>query len=190
MSVEHFPSSARGQLNSDDGAPSCDHQATKWYPRYEYRPSLTFFLFVCLVAMPHFEEAVSIEETANHLYERLIALRDRYAKDESHRILVAVAGVPGSGKSTIAAALSKIYFRKQQRRLAVFPMVRFLFPTLQANSQVNLSEGRFPLSTIRTQNIPRSRACLSSSRSRIHFRCQCLHQTCTPAQKDTDHEGR
>jgi len=134
--------------------------------------------------MPHFEGALGIDEIANRLYERLMAVRERHAKDESHRILVAVAGVPGSGKSTITAALAEVYLRKQKQRLAIFPMVHFFFSTLRMKALAYMTEGRFPLFKIQASNIPRSGTGFSSTRSCIHFRCRCLPETGAPAKKD------
>jgi pantothenate kinase len=76
--------------------------------------------------MPHFDETVSVKDIAEELYERIIALKNRCAEENtSRRILVAVAGVPGSGKSTITAALSKLYHERQDKTLTILPMVLF-----------------------------------------------------------------
>jgi pantothenate kinase len=74
--------------------------------------------------MPHFDETVSVGNIAEHLYQRLIALKKRGVDDQSsRRRLVAVAGVPGSGKSTVTAAVAKLYHERQGRPLTILPMV-------------------------------------------------------------------
>jgi Mrp family chromosome partitioning ATPase len=74
--------------------------------------------------MPHFDETVSVGDIAEVLYQRLIALRKRCADDQSsRRCLVAVAGVPGSGKSTVTAAVARLYHERLGKTLTILPMV-------------------------------------------------------------------
>jgi putative protein kinase ArgK-like GTPase of G3E family len=77
--------------------------------------------------MPQFDDAASVADIAECLYERLVALKNRSFKDDrARRILVAVAGVPGSGKSTVTAAVARLYFERQGRALAILPMVQLI----------------------------------------------------------------
>lgn len=74
--------------------------------------------------MPHFEEDVPLGDIAETLYQRLIALKKKISENNTtRRCLVAVAGVPGSGKSTITAAVAKLYHDRQGRSLTILPMV-------------------------------------------------------------------
>ncbi|KIW01440.1 uncharacterized protein PV09_07198 [Verruconis gallopava] len=75
--------------------------------------------------MPHFDETDSVERIAETLYERLVALKSQNAVDSTRRILVAVAGVPGSGKTTITTALSKLYESREGKALTILPMDGF-----------------------------------------------------------------
>lgn len=75
-------------------------------------------------SMPHFEEEIPLREGAEQLYDRLVAVRKACQnKQRARRCLVAVAGVPGSGKSTVTAALAKLFQEREGRRLTILPMV-------------------------------------------------------------------
>ena len=73
--------------------------------------------------MPHFDEDVHLHDVAEQLYHRLIILSKKSCENDTRRRLVAVAGVPGSGKSTLTAAVAKIYLERQCRPLTILPMV-------------------------------------------------------------------
>jgi len=61
-------------------------------------------------------------ETIDLLQDRIRSIRTSVAPDE--RIMIALAGVPGSGKSTIAAALLAQLQHAGINDVAVVPMVR------------------------------------------------------------------
>jgi Mrp family chromosome partitioning ATPase len=75
-------------------------------------------------SMPHFQEVPALAEIAEQLYDRLVTLKTACQNEQiSRRCLVAVAGVPGSGKSTVTAALAKLFLERQGRQLTILPMV-------------------------------------------------------------------
>lgn len=76
-----------------------------------------------------------MDETITTLCERLRLLLEKNPASSRRRILVAFAGTPGSGKTTISAALTKVWNAKQtpNASITVLPMVRpnslIYFPT-------------------------------------------------------------
>ena len=54
---------------------------------------------------------------------RLADLLEKNQSTSRRRILIAFAGTPGSGKSTISAALTKAFSLKKMGNIAVLPMV-------------------------------------------------------------------
>lgn len=77
--------------------------------------------------MPHFDEHVAIGDIAEQLYQRLLTLKKQQCVEEqARRRLVAVAGVPGSGKSTVTAAVAKLWYERQGKPLTILPMVKCL----------------------------------------------------------------
>ena len=69
-----------------------------------------------------------LERTIAILSERIEDLLERHASEPDRRVLVALAGVPGSGKSTISAALVHSLVRNGHDSVVVVPMV--LIPTI------------------------------------------------------------
>lgn len=67
--------------------------------------------------------ADSITEPTPELASRIEALLQRQASDPRQRILVALAGVPGSGKSTVSHALLQELNRRGIEDVAIVPMV-------------------------------------------------------------------
>ena len=70
-----------------------------------------------------------IEQT---LYERIQLLLKLNHDSPERRILIALAGAPGSGKSTISASLITRWNSKNEEHIQVVPMVRsasLLYPT-------------------------------------------------------------
>jgi adenylylsulfate kinase-like enzyme len=63
-------------------------------------------------------------EGTNALQDRIVNLRQN--EIESDRIVIALAGIPGSGKSTIATKLSESLHRAGVHDVAVVPMVMSL----------------------------------------------------------------
>ena len=85
------------------------------------------------LTMPHFDENVAISDIAEQLYQRLVALKKQpqLAREQVvRRRLVAVAGVPGSGKSTVTAAVAKLWLERQNTPLMILPMVRLACATV------------------------------------------------------------
>lgn len=58
------------------------------------------------------------------LSQRIELLVEQYKACPQKRILIALAGGPGSGKTTLAAAVAKDYNVSHQEDLQVVPMVR------------------------------------------------------------------
>lgn len=66
-----------------------------------------------------------LTETTARLRERVERLLAEQSRSHpSRRVLIAVAGVPGSGKSTITAALIQDLRRHAIEDVAILPMVR------------------------------------------------------------------
>lgn len=65
----------------------------------------------------------SFAETILDLVRRVEELLLRQATDPRQRLLVALAGVPGSGKSTVSNALISELGRRSIEGVAVVPMV-------------------------------------------------------------------
>jgi putative protein kinase ArgK-like GTPase of G3E family len=63
------------------------------------------------------------------LVKRTEGLLSRQASDPSQRMLVALAGVPGAGKSTVSKALLEELASRGIKDVVVVPMVR---PTLRS----------------------------------------------------------
>lgn len=68
-------------------------------------------------------ETESFEETILDLVRRVEELLLRQASNPRQRLLVALAGVPGSGKSTVSNALIFALGRRNVEDVAVVPMV-------------------------------------------------------------------
>lgn len=64
-----------------------------------------------------------MDQTIAELGERLTSLLERNPPSSHRRILIALAGVPGSGKSTISAALVKKFSTSGLEKIAILPMV-------------------------------------------------------------------
>ncbi|OBT55497.1 hypothetical protein VE04_04550 [Pseudogymnoascus sp. 24MN13] len=71
-----------------------------------------------------------MDETITTLCERLRVLLEKNPASSHRRILVAFAGTPGSGKTTISAALTKIWNAKctPNSSITVLPMDGFHYP--------------------------------------------------------------
>jgi Mrp family chromosome partitioning ATPase len=65
-----------------------------------------------------------LTESILNLVRRIEALLERQAADPQQRVLVALAGVPGSGKSTVSHALLTELASRGIDDVAVVPMVR------------------------------------------------------------------
>jgi pantothenate kinase len=66
-----------------------------------------------------------LAESILNLVRRVEKLLERQASDPQHRVLVALAGVPGSGKSTVSHALLAELASRNISDVAVVPMVCF-----------------------------------------------------------------
>lgn len=66
----------------------------------------------------------SSDATLNVLQERLLSLMEITLPEQ--RIIIAIAGVPGSGKSTVAARLLEYLYGNGICDVAVAPMVGYL----------------------------------------------------------------
>ncbi len=65
----------------------------------------------------------SLTEPTLHLFSRIENLLQRESSNPRQRILVALAGVPGSGKSTVSHALLQELKRRDINDVAIVPMV-------------------------------------------------------------------
>lgn len=81
------------------------------------------------------EEQASLDDTIHGLCKRVLHLQQTFLHGHPQRILIALAGVPGSGKSTISNALLEALPRYGVHRAAVIPMVSLL------SSQQNVEYG-------------------------------------------------
>lgn len=72
----------------------------------------------------------------DHLQEAISGLRQTVNEDE--RILIALAGIPGSGKSTVAAALLEQLRHTGINDVAVVPMVSLIFLSSHAVQSTDL----------------------------------------------------
>lgn len=61
------------------------------------------------------------------LYQRVRALVARYPPSTHRRILIALAGSPGSGKTTISSALQRSFNETNAEQIQIIPMVRVSF---------------------------------------------------------------
>ncbi len=75
------------------------------------------------------------------LHQRIEALRETIGP--RHRIIIALAGAPGSGKSTIAAKLLSRLAVNGVHDIAVMPMVRLLSIPVIVRSTLTGNPGRF-----------------------------------------------
>lgn len=66
----------------------------------------------------------TMESIITTLCERLERLIDENPLASGRRILVAFAGIPGSGKTTVSAALMKTFNQKRPGSISVLPMVK------------------------------------------------------------------
>jgi putative protein kinase ArgK-like GTPase of G3E family len=73
-------------------------------------------------------DEAAFAQTITGLSRRIEDLLIRYALQPTQRILIALAGVPGSGKSTVSGVLMKYLREIGIDNVAVVPMVRFSIP--------------------------------------------------------------
>jgi 2-phosphoglycerate kinase len=66
----------------------------------------------------------TIEAPEETLLKRLELLILRNAHSPHKRIIIALAGTPGSGKSTISSALTRRFNARNEGKLQIVPMVR------------------------------------------------------------------
>lgn len=71
----------------------------------------------------NFHREFAMDEVEKSLYKRLQRLLERSASHPERRILIALAGTPGSGKSTIASALVRSFNATNKEKIQVIPMV-------------------------------------------------------------------
>ncbi len=78
------------------------------------------------------DPVISLEETTSMLLQRLrILIRKRQdSSDPRKRIMIALAGVPGSGKSTVSSAVLRAAEARDSgvSEISVFPMVCYPLP--------------------------------------------------------------
>lgn len=67
-----------------------------------------------------------LDETASHLCDRIKHLLSRQASCPQQRILIALAGVPGSGKTTISSAVLERLCSQGINDVVVVPMVPYI----------------------------------------------------------------
>lgn len=100
-----------------------------------------------------------MDETITTLCERLRVLLEKNPASSHRRILVAFAGTPGSGKTTISAALTKIWNAKctPNSSITVLPMVRptllIYFPSQVIYRTVSFLQSRHPLTMYKTHRM-------------------------------------
>jgi len=64
-----------------------------------------------------------MQQTEIGLCERLEALSEQSDSPSTKRLIIALAGGPGSGKSTISASLQELYNKRNEKKLKVVPLV-------------------------------------------------------------------
>lgn len=73
-----------------------------------------------------------LTESILHLVRRVEGLLERQTSDPQRRILIALAGIPGSGKSTVSNAVLAELASRGISDVAVVSMVRFRQPKTSA----------------------------------------------------------
>jgi adenylylsulfate kinase-like enzyme len=68
-------------------------------------------------------DASAMDHTVDFLCRRIAALLERNSLCPQHRILITLAGVPGSGKSTISTTLMDALRLRAVDHVALLPMV-------------------------------------------------------------------
>ena len=66
-----------------------------------------------------------LDKTINTLCDRVQKLLSRHAAYPRERVLIALAGVPGSGKTTVSSAVMERLRSRGVGRIMVAPMVRY-----------------------------------------------------------------
>ena len=69
---------------------------------------------------------MAMERPENILCERVEALLRDDSLSSQKRIIIAMAGAPGSGKSVISAALVKLFNERNVEQMKVVPMVSYM----------------------------------------------------------------
>lgn len=65
----------------------------------------------------------SVTQVVETLHRRIVDLLQRNSGNPQKRLIIAIAGVPGSGKSTISGALQSLLRSHGVGNLSVLPMV-------------------------------------------------------------------
>ena len=68
-------------------------------------------------------EVAKLDHTVASLCDRVDYLLTKYARSPQKRLIIALAGVPGSGKSTISRAVVRALSDRGTDNVAVVPMV-------------------------------------------------------------------
>lgn len=119
---------------------------------------------------------------------RLDLLVKRYSCPQK-RIVIALAGAPGSGKSTVAAALKKRFNGPHSQHLQVVPMVCLTPLTTEPESD-HTSTGWLPLHTSLSLHNASAPSSVRKTRSTFHIRRRKLRRSSSAAQLYPSHEKR
>lgn len=67
--------------------------------------------------------SLTLDQIVAILLQRIVVLLARQAETPRQRMLIALAGVPGSGKTTISSGLMRRISSKDAKYISVMPMV-------------------------------------------------------------------
>lgn len=140
-------------------------------PRIKTNP-LILFLLVLDMALK-IQLPLSLSSTIDKLQERVLRLLE--ITPPERRIIIALSGVPGSGKSTIVAGLLANLSHAGMRDVAVAPMVSQ--PPISSEWYL-IATGWLPLLQSISGPVRRSRIGVSTARSTVHVRCGCFPGRC------------
>lgn len=121
--------------------------------------------------------SLTLDQIARTLCERVIALFMQQAIIPRQRMLIALAGVPGSGKSTISSGLSRKLSKMYTDFITVVPMVSVKSrsqPMAGVENSISRKTEWLPLHEGCSGSVSRPTSGLMSKRRAFHMRCCCL----------------
>lgn len=121
------------------------------------------------------ESALGLGTTIDRLQHRVLGLLNTSPLER--RIIIALSGVPGSGKSTIVTALLAQLERAGIRHVAVAPMVRS--NSYAVVTAVLMILGWLPLHKSNSPSFRKSQRSISPPWCAVHFRRHGFRRSCS-----------